>query len=382
MEIYVSTDVEADGPIPGPNSMLSFASAAYTSDKKLIGTFSANLETLPGATADPKTEKWWATQPEAWAACRQNLESPEAAMRRYVAWLNTLPGKPVFVGYPASYDFLFVYWYLMRFVGESPFSFSALDIKSYAMAMLKKDFRQSTKRAMPKRWFDSHPHTHVALDDAIEQGALFCNMLAENLGKPRSSTPTSALAEKLEGLVRADTHLMQLLNVAREADLPQWRVTAGCVYQTVWNALTGRPPGTGIKDYDLIYFDATDLSQETEAATESLIRGKLANFPVPIEVCNQARVHLWFEDFFGIAYPPLSSADEALTRYASTTHAVGLRLLPDDRLDIYAPFGLEDIFAMVLRPNYALPNKATHERKAARAKTLWPELTVIPWDSK
>ena len=58
-ELYVSTDVEADGPIPGPNSMLSFGSAAYTGGKELIGTFSANLETLPGATADPNTAEWW-----------------------------------------------------------------------------------------------------------------------------------------------------------------------------------------------------------------------------------------------------------------------------------------------------------------------------------
>jgi hypothetical protein len=149
-EIYVSTDVEADGPIPGPNSMLSFGSAAYTGGKELIGTFSANLETLPGATADPKTAEWWAQQPEAWAACRQELEMPETAMRRYVLWLKALPGKPVFVGYPAGFDFLFVYWYLIRFAGESPFSFSALDIKTYAMALLKKDYRKSTKGGMPK----------------------------------------------------------------------------------------------------------------------------------------------------------------------------------------------------------------------------------------
>lgn len=103
-------------------------------------------------------------------------------MHRYVAWLKALPGKPVFVGYPAGYDFLFVYWYLMRFAGESPFSHSALDIKTYAMAMLKTDYRSVNKRSMPKRWFDRLPHTHVALDDAIEQGALFCNMLAENRG--------------------------------------------------------------------------------------------------------------------------------------------------------------------------------------------------------
>jgi hypothetical protein len=181
-EIYVSTDIEADGPIPGPNSMLSFASAAYLADKTLVGTFSANLELLPGASGDPKTMAWWETQPAAWAACRMDLRDPAQAMPEYVAWLKTLPGKPVFVAYPAAYDFMFVYWYLIRFAGESPFSHSALDIKSYAMALLKKDYRESTKRNMPSSWFDDVPHTHVAIDDAKGQGLLFCNMLAANRG--------------------------------------------------------------------------------------------------------------------------------------------------------------------------------------------------------
>lgn len=177
-EIYISTDVETDGPIPGPHSMLSIGSAAYTADKRLVATFCANLETLPGAAPDPKTAAWWATQPDAWAACRTDLETPEQAMRRYLAWIKGLPGKPVFVAYPAGFDFLFVYWYLIRFTGESPFSHSALDIKTFAMAVMKTGYRDSTKRNMPKKWFDKLPHNHVALDDAIEQGALFCNMLA------------------------------------------------------------------------------------------------------------------------------------------------------------------------------------------------------------
>lgn len=178
-EIYISTDVETDGPIPGPNSMLSFGSAAYLADKTLVSTFEANLETLPGATGDPDTMAWWQTQPEAWAACRSDLQAPEAAMVKYAEWLETLPGRPVFVAYPAGFDFLFVYWYLIRFAGRSPFSFSALDIKTYAMALLGTEYRRSTKRYMPKSWFDPRPHTHVALDDAIEQGALFCSMLAD-----------------------------------------------------------------------------------------------------------------------------------------------------------------------------------------------------------
>ncbi|MFY9223389.1 MAG: exonuclease [Blastocatellia bacterium] len=180
-EIYVSTDVETDGPIPGINSMLSFGSAAYLANKTLISTFTANLETLPNAVADANTMAWWQTQKEAWEACRKDLQKAEIAMKNYLVWLKSLPGKPVFVSYPVAFDFMFVYWYLIKFTGESPFSHSALDIKTYAMAMLKKNYRDSTKRNMPKTWFDRLPHTHQALDDAIEQGALFCNMLAENI---------------------------------------------------------------------------------------------------------------------------------------------------------------------------------------------------------
>ncbi len=177
-EIYVSTDIEADGPIPGPHSMLSFASAAFTADKTLVATFQANLTTLPEAHGDPATMAWWRSKPAAWAACRADPREPAVVMPEYVAWLKALPDKPVFVGYPAGFDFLFVYWYLIRFAGESPFSHSALDIKTYAMALLGTDYRASVKRNMPRAWFHALPHTHVALDDAIEQGTLFCNMLA------------------------------------------------------------------------------------------------------------------------------------------------------------------------------------------------------------
>lgn len=180
-EIYISTDVETDGKIPGRNSMLSFGSAAFTADKKLISTFSANLELLEGARPDEDTAEWWCTQPEAWAACRKDLMPPRDAMYKYKDWIKSLPGKPVFVGYPAGFDFLFIYWYLIYFTGSSPYSFSALDVKSYAMAVLKTPYRDTTKRSMPKRWFENVPHTHVALDDAIEQGYLFCNMLKDNM---------------------------------------------------------------------------------------------------------------------------------------------------------------------------------------------------------
>ena len=180
MEIYVSTDVETDGPIPGVYSMLSIGSAAYLPDKTYLGGFTANLERLPDAAQNPETMKWWQGQPEAWAACRENVQTPVEAMRKYLAWLKSLPGEPIFVAYPAAFDFMFVCWYLNRFTGENPFGWHALDIKTFAMALTGRDFLDTVKRNMPRQWFDDLPYTHKALDDAVSQGALFCNMLAEH----------------------------------------------------------------------------------------------------------------------------------------------------------------------------------------------------------
>ncbi len=184
-EIYISVDIEADGPIPGPNSMLSLGAAAFNADGDMVGTFSVNFDLLPGATPDPDTMKWWGEpkQKAAWDACRMDLVSPVCGMTLFVDWVEGFNGVPVFVGYPAAYDWIFTYWYIRRFTDESPFSFSALDVKTYAMCMLKCGYRSVSKKAFPKRWLSSHKHTHVALDDAIEQGEIFINMLKENTGR-------------------------------------------------------------------------------------------------------------------------------------------------------------------------------------------------------
>jgi hypothetical protein len=187
-ECYVSTDIETDGPIPGPYSLLGLASVAYDLDGRPVGEFSVNLEPLPGAGVHPDTAAFFAQHPAAWAALQQDRRAPAAAMTDYAAWLRALPGEPVFVAYPAGFDFTFVYWYLIHFTGGSPFGFAALDMKSYAMAVLKRPFRATTKKAMPGRWFpEGLPHTHVALDDAREQGGIFLAMRRENLANQRET---------------------------------------------------------------------------------------------------------------------------------------------------------------------------------------------------
>lgn len=182
-EVYVSVDIEADGPIPGPHSMLSLGAVAYDETGRVVGEFTVNLELLDGASGHPRMMTWWQQFPQAWAASRCNLEAPGPAMHRFADWLEALPGVPIFVAWPATWDFMWVYWYLIRFTDRRPFSEHGIDMRSYAMGMRKRRFHETTKSFLPKRWFSERPHTHVALDDAYEQGDLFINMMKENLDK-------------------------------------------------------------------------------------------------------------------------------------------------------------------------------------------------------
>jgi len=185
------------------------------------------------------------------------------------------------------------------------------------------------------------------------------------------------LERRLADILRAAPSLMQVMGIARDLALPDWMIFSGAIYQKAVNHLTGREPDYGLKDYDLGYFDAGNTSY---AAEDQVIRRAAAAFPPPldhlVEVRNQARVHLWFEDRFGEPYAPLSDSAEALTRFTTTMFAVGARLDPDGELRIFAPFGLEDLFALRLRPN---PIRATQgfARTAEAALARWPELTIV-----
>lgn len=188
-------------------------------------------------------------------------------------------------------------------------------------------------------------------------------------------TPSDALRQHL----RASPNVMRVLAAARDAGLPDWRLFSGAVYQTVWNASTNRPSDYGIRDYDLGYFDP-DLSEAAEAEHQARVVSRLPDdFRDRVEVVNQARVHLWFESKLGRPYAPLTGTDDALRRSLFTAHAVGVRLEVDDSLSIAAPYGLDDIFNMMLRPNPELGVVAGHAEKAQGALERWPEVVVEQW---
>ena len=186
----------------------------------------------------------------------------------------------------------------------------------------------------------------------------------------------SDLERRLVDIVRADPGLMHVLTTVRDLGLPDWRIFSGAVYQSVWNSLTGREPGYGRKDYDLGYFDP-DTSWDAE---DVIIQRVAAAFDEPfrsqVEVRNQARVPIWFPAHFGEPYDPISSTDEALERFVAPAFAIGIRLEADDTISIAAPLGLEDMFALTLRPN---PNRGVAKdwaRVIEKALARWPELKV------
>lgn len=187
----------------------------------------------------------------------------------------------------------------------------------------------------------------------------------------------SDLETRLAAVVRADPGLMHVLTTVRGLGLNDWRIFSGAVYQSVWNHVTGRPAGYGIRDYDLGYFDG-DTSWDAE---DAVIRRVAAAFEPPVrdmvEVRNQARVHLWFEGKFGEPYDALTGTDEALARFVAPAFAVGIRLEADDAISVAAPFGLEDVFALTLKPNPARPLAKGWTRAVANAVARWPELTIL-----
>lgn len=185
--------------------------------------------------------------------------------------------------------------------------------------------------------------------------------------------------DALETVIRSEPLLWHALLIARDMDLPDWLIVSGAIYNSVWNHLTGRPSGHGIKDIDLFYFDDADISYEAEDRVIQRGEVAFADVPIPVEIRNQARVHLWYKNKFGRDCPRYENSKQPIARFASKTHAVGVRLTADDHLFIEAPFGLDDMFNFRITPNRTMVNQETHEEKGLRAKKNWPEVTVIDW---
>ncbi|WP_166134370.1 hypothetical protein [Nocardioides ochotonae] len=175
--VYVVTDIEVDGPWPGPNSMRSFASVAVTLDGTEHGRFEAVLEELPGAAPHAKTLEWFESIPEVWAAATTDPRPVPEVMARYADWVRSLPGEKTFAASPLAFDGIWIDYYLRRFTRygilqgpyeeEYLFDGPGLCIRSYAAAVTGRPAAEMSPSALPGAWFGDVEHTHKAIDDAL-----------------------------------------------------------------------------------------------------------------------------------------------------------------------------------------------------------------------
>jgi len=191
-------------------------------------------------------------------------------------------------------------------------------------------------------------------------------------------TPAERLAAKVAALCLLNRVNAEIVQRAPELGIRDWWLTSGCLFQTVWNLRSGYAAERGIKDYDLFYF-SEDTSWEAEDEVIRAAAKLFAGLGAVVQVRNQARVHLWYPEKFGVAYPPLTTAGEGLLRFPNISSAIGMKRTGEDFFDVYAPYGLGDTWDMVARPNRALPLAKVFSEKTERWQTQWPRLVVYPW---
>lgn len=121
-QIYVSSHVHIDGPIPGPHSLLTVAAVAHAADGDLISTFTTNVRELPGAYPHPVSLQQWRGRAEEWLITRRSSRPPAVAAKAFVDWVQMLPGVAVLVTDTTEPDYVFLYWYLQRFTDRWPFA--------------------------------------------------------------------------------------------------------------------------------------------------------------------------------------------------------------------------------------------------------------------
>jgi len=187
--------------------------------------------------------------------------------------------------------------------------------------------------------------------------------------------------EQLLEILESNKSVRTILGKAREMDMPNWYLGAGGIAQTVWNVKHGFAPENGVKDYDLVYYDAGDISYGAE--DRFIQKGKkfFKDIPVPVEIRNQARVHLWYEKRFGKKIDQYKSAEEAIGTWPTTATSVGIRG-GNGQFEIFAPFGLDDLLGMIIRANKALITEKTYRDKVSRWIKIWPDLKIVPWDQE
>ncbi len=179
--------------------------------------------------------------------------------------------------------------------------------------------------------------------------------------------------KRLRAWLAADAWRMACLEALAEVDLPDAWIGAGFLRSLVWDRLHGFAEPTPLDDVDVVYFDPA-AGAEDEPAIEAQLRALLPE--VPWSVRNQARMHERNGDL------PYRDTEDALRHWLETPTAVAARLEPGGKVALLAPFGLDDLFAMLLRPTphaRSRPDRLEAYRLRLHEKawtTTWPDARV------
>jgi hypothetical protein len=161
-------------------------------------------------------------------------------------------------------------------------------------------------------------------------------------------------------------------------NLPNAWVGAGIIFQNVWNVIHGYELNTYIKDIDVLYWDENDLSWESENSYIRSLTESLSDISTPFDVKNIARVHLWYEERFGISKTQYRSVPESISTWPVIGACMAMRIRKG-QLEFTAPHGFQDMFSLRVRPNKVLVNQTIYEDKAIKWKEQWPKLSVESW---
>lgn len=184
--------------------------------------------------------------------------------------------------------------------------------------------------------------------------------------------------DRLLDILLKSSSIKYLLDNTQKLEVSNWYLGAGSIGETVWNFLSKHPPDFHIDDLDLVYFYDKDLSQAYEQGIQGKANKIFKEVPVRVEAINEARVHLWYQKDYGKKIPQYLNTEDAITSWPSTFTSVGVTK-ENGTYEVFAPYGLYDIFMMIVRPNKRQVTEEGYENKCKTWKSRFPYLTVIPW---
>jgi hypothetical protein len=194
--------------------------------------------------------------------------------------------------------------------------------------------------------------------------------------------PLVKYEEMLVDIIKNNPHLQKVASALYAFKAEQCYIGAGAITQTVWNILTNRPVNYGIADIDMVFYNPRNVEEEYERKIVEHLRQVLREYPFWLDVKNEARVHLWYREKFGYDIEPYKSIEAAIDTWPTTATSLGIRMISEQCWEIYAPFGLKDIFDMKIIANNRQITKDIYDAKVRKWTQKWPELKIEKWDNR